>query len=104
MTNKFLGMLGIATKAGATKSGAWAAEDAIRSGKAHLVIVATDASDSTKKGYKEMAATFALKHIECCTKEELGRACGKDERAVVAVTDENLSNTLLSKLTLSGED
>ena len=104
MNSKFLGMLGICTKAGATKSGAWAASDAIKSGKAHLVIVAMDASDSTKKDYEEMAAFNNAKFIVCSTKEELGRACGKDERAVVAITDKDLSDNLLSKISLDGED
>ena len=46
---KILNLVGLATKAGKTASGEFSTEKAVKSGKAHLVIVSEEASDNTKK-------------------------------------------------------
>lgn len=51
MTDKALSMIGLATKAGKIASGEFAVESAVRKGKAVLVIIASDASDNTKKSF-----------------------------------------------------
>ena len=48
-SKKILNLLGLATKAGKIASGEFAAEKAVKSGKAHLVIVSEEASDNTRK-------------------------------------------------------
>ena len=50
--NKVLSMLGLATKAGKISSGEFSTEKEIKTGYAALVIVAEDASDNTKKKFK----------------------------------------------------
>lgn len=47
-----LSMLGIAAKAGRVASGEYQTENMVKSGKSHLVIVAEDASDNTKKTFR----------------------------------------------------
>ena len=47
--NRALSMISLATKAGKTKSGEFMTEKEVKEGRAHLVIVADDASDNTKK-------------------------------------------------------
>ena len=47
-------MLSIAKKAGKVASGEFMTENAVKSGGAALVIVAEDASDNTKKKFKNM--------------------------------------------------
>ena len=44
-------MISLATKAGKTKSGEFMTEKEVKEGRAHLVIVADDASDNTKKKF-----------------------------------------------------
>ncbi len=88
-------MLGLAMKAGRVKSGAFQTTDAVKTGKAWIVIVACDASDNTKKDFKDMCSFYEVPYWEYGTKEELGRAIGKEERSSVAVCDEGFSNTLL---------
>ena len=56
MTDKALSMIGLATKAGKIASGEFAVESAVRKGKACLVIIASDASDNTKKSFNDMGA------------------------------------------------
>ena len=96
--NKVLSMLGLSMKAGKVKSGAFAATDAIKSGKAWRVIIATDASDNTKKEFSDMCTFYEVPFSEYSTKEDLGRAIGKEERSVLAVCDEGFAKALEKNL------
>lgn len=50
--NRALSMISLATKAGKTKSGEFMTEKEVKEGRAHLVIVADDASDNTKRNFR----------------------------------------------------
>ena len=91
-------MLGIAAKAGRLKSGEFASEKAIKSENAFLVILANDASENTKKHFKDMCSYRDIPLCQYGTKEELGRCTGKESRAVIALTDEGFSNSLISEI------
>ena len=52
--NKILSMLGLATRASAVVSGEFMTEKSVKSGAARLVIVGNDASDNTKKNFRNM--------------------------------------------------
>ena len=52
--DKALGMIGLATKAGKIASGEFMTENAVKSGMASLVIVSAEASDNTKKKFRNM--------------------------------------------------
>lgn len=93
-----LRMVGIATKAGQTASGEFMTENAVKSGKAALVILAGDASDNTKKKFKNMCEFYDVPIRIYSTKDELGHAMGKEFRASMAVTDEGLAQTILKKM------
>lgn len=93
-----LRMVGIATKAGRTASGEFMTENAIKSGKAALVILASDASDNTKKKFKNMCEFYDVPIRIYSTKDELGHAMGKEFRASMAVTDEGLAQTIMKKM------
>ena len=47
--NRALSMISLATKAGKTKSGEFMTEKEVKEGRAHLVIVADDASGNKKE-------------------------------------------------------
>ena len=49
MISRVYQMLGLATKAGKTKSGSFLAEDCVRSRKARLVLIAEDAEGNKRK-------------------------------------------------------
>lgn len=92
--NKVYSMLGLCMKAGKVKSGAFATTDAVKSGKAWLVIVASDASDNTKKEFTNMCSFYEVPYWEYGTKDDLGRAIGKEERSSIAVCDEGFANSI----------
>jgi ribosomal protein L7Ae-like RNA K-turn-binding protein len=80
-------LLGLAQKAGKLVSGEEAVEHAVRSGKARLVLVAGDASDNTKKSYRDLSSYYQVACYEGLSKDEFGHATGKPPRAALAVTD-----------------
>ena len=87
-------MIGMATRAGKTVSGEFAVSNAVKKNKALLVVVAEDASLASKKSYADMCSFYKVS-ISCYgTKEELGRFCGKEYRAAVAICDEGLAKSI----------
>ena len=95
MNKKFLSPLGLCMKAGKLKSGEFQTEDSIKSGEAWLVIVAEDASNNTKKKFKDSCTFYEVDYVEMGTKEELAHAIGKEERSSIAVCDEGFSRSFL---------
>lgn len=51
-------MLGLAQRAGKVASGEFSTEKAVKSKKAFLVVVASDASDNTKKMFSDMCTFY----------------------------------------------
>ncbi|GFI26281.1 putative ribosomal protein YlxQ [Lachnospiraceae bacterium] len=93
-----LSMLGIAAKAGRVASGEYQTENVVKSGKSHLVIVAEDASDNTKKTFRNKCEFYETPMVIYGNKESLGHAIGREYRASLAVTDEGFAKALLKKL------
>ena len=96
--NKVLSLLGLATRSRNVASGEFMTENAVKSGKAYLVIVACDASDNTKKEFSNMCKYY---HVPVCcfgTKAELGHAMGKEMRASLAITDPGFAKSLTKLL------
>ena len=98
MRNRVLQMLGIAAKSGNVVSGEFSTEKAIKSGNAYLVIVSEEASQNTRKMFTNMTDFYEVPLRVFGTKEELGRCIGKQFRASLAITDENLAKAVVSKL------
>ena len=101
MRNRVLQMIGIAAKSGNVVSGEFSTEKAVKSGHAYLVIVSEEASDNTTKMFTNMTEFYEVPIYRFGTKEELGRCIGKEFRASLAITDENLANAVESKLKFS---
>ncbi|MDD4601865.1 putative ribosomal protein YlxQ [bioreactor metagenome] len=95
---KFLSMLGLAMKARKVVSGEVAVETAVKAGKAKLVIIAEDASENTKKNYRDMAHYYKVPVYEGVPKADLGLAIGKASRAAIAVLDDGFSKLILKGL------
>ena len=75
--NRALSMISLATKAGKTKSGEFMTEKEVKEGRAHLVIVADDASDNTKKKFQNMCDFYKVPIYFFEDKDTLGNAMGK---------------------------
>lgn len=86
--------LGLAQKAGQLASGDTAVQFAVKSGKAYLLLLASDASENTKKYILSMAENNDVDVISCISKNDLGYAIGKAQRSAIAVLDENFSRMI----------
>ena len=91
-------MLGIAAKSGNVASGEFSTEKAVKTGMAYLVIVSEEASANTNKMFTNMTDFYEVPMYVFGTKDELGRCIGKEFRASLAITDENLANAVEKKL------
>ena len=87
MNDKVISLLGLAERAGKIASGEFAAEKAVKTGKARLIIVAEDASDNTKKKFQNMCDFYEVPIYFYKDKDTLGHAMGKEFRASLAVLD-----------------
>lgn len=100
--NRVYSMLGLATKAGKTVSGEFSVEKEVKTGRASLVVVAEDASDNTKKKFRNMCEFYQVRVAVAGTKDELGSAIGKEYRAVIAVLDTGFAKSVSAKLEAAG--
>lgn len=100
--NKILSLIGLATKAGRTVSGEFSTEKEVKSGRAALVIVADDASDNTKKKFKNMCDFYHVPIYFYKDKDTLGHAMGKEFRATLAVTDAEFAKGIKKHLETEG--
>lgn len=96
--NKIYSLLGLAMKGRNVVSGEFSTENAVRNGSAMLVIVAEDASDNTKKRFRDKCSFYQVPIYTYGTKEELGHAIGKEQRSSIAVMDEGLARAVTGHL------
>ena len=89
--SKALSMIGLATKAGKVASGEFSTEKEVKSARAYLVIVAGDASENTKKKFRNMCEFYQVPIYFYKDKDTLGHAMGKEFRASLAILDEGLA-------------
>ncbi len=94
MQDRVLGLLGLCQRAGKIKSGEFQTEKSIKEGKARLVLFPKDASENTKKKFRNMCVYRQLPFYEYGTKEILGHAIGREERSSISIEDEGFSKQL----------
>ena len=99
MDKKILSMLGIAKKAGKLASGEFLTEEAVRSGKAKLVIVSEEASENTKKRFRDKTTFYQVPLYERFDMVTLGKAIGCEARAVISVNDAGIARTIMNYFT-----
>lgn len=98
MEHKIYQTIALCQKARRLVAGEFAAKQAVYEKTAQLVIVATDASQNTKKLFRDKCAYREILYIEWGTKEKLGQILGKDIRAVIAIVDEGFANKMSTML------
>ncbi len=94
MQNRFYGLLGLAMRAGRVRSGEFSAEKSVKEGRARLVIVPEDASENTKKKFRNMTTYREVPFYIYGTKEALGHAMGREERSSIAVEDDGFAEQM----------
>lgn len=95
MTDKIYGLLGLCQRAGKCKSGEFAVEKSIKSGKSFLVIIPEDASDNTKKKFRNMTTYRSVPYQELGTKETLGHQLGRSERSSISIEDQGFAQAMI---------
>ncbi len=98
--NNAYGSLGLAMKSGNLASGEFLTEQAIRAGTAKLVVVAEDASDNTKKKFRNSCEYYKVPLAIFGDKDSLGNAIGKEFRASLAVLDQGFASSISKNLDL----
>ena len=95
---KVLSMLGLAARSRNVASGGFATENAVKSGKAYLVIVPEDASDNTKKKFRNMCEFYEVPFYQFGEMEMLGHSIGKQDRTSLAVLNEGFADSIQKHL------
>ena len=84
---KIYQLLGIATRARKVITGEDLTVREVQAGKAHLVIITSDASDNTMKKITDKCNFSNVEKHVFGNREDLGHAIGKESRVVLAITD-----------------
>ena len=96
--DKVLSLIGLAMKAGRCTSGETMTENETKLGRARLVIVASDASDNTKKKFRDMCKFYKVPICFYGDKDTLGHAMGKEFRASLAILDKGFADGIRKEL------
>ena len=97
--DKVLNYLALARKGGRAELGEEPVGAAARALKAHLILVAEDASDHTWRRAKSFAAGTDQQCVRLpVTKEQLGFVVGRQSLAIAAVTDVQLALAMVNAL------
>ena len=83
-SNRIRTALGFAMRAGKCISGDFVCEKAVKGKTALAVVMDEGVADATRERYAGMCERAG---IPCVLVEDLGRAIGKDNRMIAAVTD-----------------
>lgn len=70
---------------------------ALRNGKLYLILLATDASHTTKKKVYDKAKTYQVEVIEELKSFEISNALGKEDIKVIGISDKGFSQLLMDQ-------
>lgn len=94
MNDRLKGMIGLAVRAGKAPSGSFAVEGAVRRRQARLVLVDGRASANT---VRDVGALCANHGVKCVMLEDSGileALLGRENRTVMAITDEGFAGAI----------
>ncbi|MFM1650859.1 YlxQ family RNA-binding protein [Brevibacillus sp. B_LB10_24] len=94
MNQKLGQLLGIAMRARKIITGEELVIRAIRTKRAHLVLLASDASSNTAKKVSDKCSYYGVPFCMLFDRYEIGRAIGKDARVAVAVVDAQIADRI----------
>jgi ribosomal protein L7Ae-like RNA K-turn-binding protein len=96
--DKILSLLSIAAKSGNAVSGEFSVEKAVKEKKGYLVIVSFEASENTKKKFRNMCDYYHVPMVEYADKEALGKCIGKEYRACACLLDRGLADAVRKRI------
>lgn len=104
MESNYLGLLGLARRAGMLAIGDESARVALQSKKARLLLMASDASERTKETFSFISESTEIPYVEVPeSREEFGNALGKRPVAAVAICDLGFAAAIVKKLSPENE-
>lgn len=99
---KILGLIGLSARARKISFGADSVELQIKKKKVYLIIVANDASNRTKEKFEKLSKEYNVPIIITGEIEELSKAIGKSNKAILGIEDMNLASEI-QKINNGGE-
>lgn len=90
--------LGLCKKAGRLVSGEFQTLKAIQTGTTNFVIISSDASENTKKKFRDKCKYYNVDIRFYGDKVSLGMAIGTGERTSIAILDEGFINLIKNRL------
>jgi len=94
--NPLLGLLGLGRRAGNLIVGVDAVRSAIKAGKCHLVVMASDAGPRAEEKVTRLARGKNLPVIVGPVADEIGRALGRPPVQAVGVSDRALASGVMN--------
>lgn len=91
---KLCGLIGLAMKAGKIVAGTDACLEDIRKRKVSLLLIACDSSDRTKIAFNQKAEEYQIAIYEVLSIEEMSKAIGKVNKAVIGIKDVGFSKKI----------
>jgi len=99
MEDKALGLLGLMRRAGAIELGEDNSAETVKAGRAKLLILSSDVSDSARRKAEGFSHGRSVQIVPLhYTREELGASLGVKSCAMAALTDMGFSNVLMKEL------
>ena len=95
--NNFLNLLGLANRAHKIVTGEILIKK-IRNNEINLVIIASDASDNTKKRFIDKCTSYDVEYILASNRKELSNAIGKNNRVALGIQDVGFAKSLKEKI------
>jgi len=96
MNKQVRSLLSLCQKAGKVTTGEESCERAIANGYAKLIIIANDASDNTKKKFKNKGLYYNVPVLIFSDREALSSSIGKSNRPTLVITDESFGQKLFT--------
>lgn len=99
---KVYGLLGLTAKSGNIVFGTDACIEKIEKKQVKLIVVASDASEKTKKNMKFICEKNSVPIKVFGTIERISKAIGKNNKAIIGIKNESLANEI-SKIINGGD-
>ena len=100
--SKILGLIGLAARARKVSFGADSVELEAQKNKVYLLILAQDSSSRTKEKFQKISEKYNVPIIITQTIEDLSKAIGKNNKAILGIEDINLASEI-QKINNGGE-
>ena len=94
---KVLGLMGLSARARKVTFGTDACCEAIKRKKIHFLILAEDASEKTRQNFIFLCEKEQIPYAVLGKIEEISKAIGKKNKAVIGIEDINLANEIAKK-------